>query len=67
MLKMMLIFLLSVLDQKHFFGANLFPKFKVVCVRRKFGTYTNSNMLNSMMMFILEVPLEKLVSNYQGI
>ena len=45
-------FTFSVLDWKHRFGANLAQKIKIVSLfKLKFGTQTNSNMQNSMVMF----------------
>ena len=45
------VFTFSVLDQKNPFWANLVKKIKNSQFKLKFGTKTNLNMRNSMMMF----------------
>ena len=46
-----LVFIFSALDGKHPFWTNLIQKTKIVSFKLKFGTKTNSNMQNSMVVF----------------
>ena len=50
-----MVFTFPVFDWSYFFGANLVLKMTIVCLSWNFGTYINSNMQNSMVLFTFSV------------